>query len=90
MPAAAYPSSVTPMGIEVTKNRDSAGESAQGVAIVPASAGEDRDVTDQEIEGALVRAVLSGRDALAETLRSTLQGRQRARAGNVIPISRQA
>ena len=41
------------------------------------------DVTDALLEAACVRAVLSGRDALAETLRAALQRRQHERAGNV-------
>jgi hypothetical protein len=44
-------------------------------------------VSEEQIESAIVRAVLSGRDALAETLRDTLTRRQRARAGNVVPLA---
>ena len=44
------------------------------------------DVTEADMEAALVRAVLSGRDALAETLRAALARRQRERAGNVVEL----
>lgn len=51
-----------------------------------ATIGEGGDVTEADLEAALVRAVLSGRDALAETLRVALARRQRERAGNVVEL----
>ncbi len=55
-----------------------------GHADAPARA----EVTEEELERALVHAVLAPGDnrALVETLRAALERRQRARAGNVVPL----
>ena len=63
----------------------SAHENARSERAVGNAVDEDRfaDVTDEQIENAIVRAVLAGRDAVAELLRDALTRRQRDRAGVV-------
>jgi hypothetical protein len=46
------------------------------------------DVTEAEMESAIVRAMLEGRGAVAEMLTAALRARREASAGNVVELAR--
>jgi hypothetical protein len=51
-----------------------------------ALAGDRETVSDEALEAAIVRAVMSGLDGVAKTLAAVLDERRRVRAGNVLRL----
>jgi hypothetical protein len=65
------------------RSADETPRTCEGVAEFVAEFDPAADVSDADVERAIVRAVLAGRDELAEELRAILVRRRHARAGVV-------